>query len=114
MTFAAIRRLVLAAGLAAALPAAAVPAAAQTPSDARLAATQNRDARQDQRIAAGVAGGGINSNEAARLGAQQGRIDTAEARLASDGRYSRRDFARISARQNRASADIARARRNRR
>ncbi len=109
MTIATFRHLVLAAGLAA-----AVPAIAQTPSDARLAATQSRDARQEQRIAAGVANGSINSREAARLDAQQGRIDNAEARLASDGRYSRRDFARINARQNRASAEIARARHNRR
>ena len=94
-----------------AAPAAATP----TPrSDARLAATENRDARQDSRIASGLATGQIGAGEAARLDASQARIDNTQARLSADGYFSRRDYARVSYRQNRASSGIARARNNRR
>jgi hypothetical protein len=92
-----------------AAPAAAVP----TPrSDARLVATETRDARQDARIAAGTASGQINPHEAARLSASQARIDNSQARLSADGYFSRRDHARVSYRQARANYGIARARRN--
>ena len=94
-----------------AAPAAATP----TPrSDARLAATENRDARQDSRIASGLATGQIGAGEAARLDASQARIDNTQARLSADGYFSRRDYARVSYRQNRASFGITRARNNRR
>jgi len=97
--------------IATAVPAAATP----TPrSDARYAATENRDARQDQRIANGLAAGQINTNEAARLNASQARIDNTQARLSADGYFSRRDYARVTYRQNRASFGIGRARYNRR
>lgn len=94
-----------------AAPAAATP----TPrSDARYAATETRDARQDSRIATGTASGQINPHEAARLDARQTGIDNAQARLSADGYFSRRDYARVSYRQSRASYGIARARNNRR
>jgi hypothetical protein len=94
---------------------AAVPALAETPGSARrFTATENRDARQDTRIDNGVTGGGINANEAARLEAQQARIDTSETRLAADGNFSRRDYARIDYRQDKANRSIFRARNNRR
>ena len=100
--------------IAALVIAAAAPAAASpTPrSDARLAATENRDARQDARIATGTASGRITSNESARLSASQARIDNTQARLSADGYFSRRDYARVSYRQSRASYGIARARHN--
>ena len=94
---------------------AAIPALAQTPGSARrITATENRDQRQETRIDAGVAGGGINANEAARLNAQPARIDTTEARLAADGNFSRLDYARVGFRQNKANRSIFRARNNRR
>ena len=103
----------LAATFAAALATLAAPAAASpTPrSDARLAATQNREARQDSRIASGLASGQISSAEATRLNARQAGIDNAQARLSADGYFSRRDYARVSYRQTRARYGIARARR---
>lgn len=93
----------------------AAPATAQTTgSDNRQAAVDARESRQDTRIIDGIAGGGINANEATRLSNQQARIDNSQARLAADGNFSRRDYARTHARQDRASANIARARGNRR
>lgn len=91
----------------------AVPAAA-SPSDRRFAATDARDAAQQQRIANGVAQGTVNPREAARLDARNAHLDNVQTRLASDGRYSRLDYARVSYRQNGASRGIHRARYNRR
>ncbi len=101
--------LIALAGIAMQIPALA---AAQTPgSQRRLAATEARDSRQQQRIATGVANGRIDTQEAARLNARSAHIDNVQSRLASDGHYSRRDFARVSYRENRANRGIARARR---
>ncbi len=95
--------------------AAAAPAAAQTPgSDRRFAATENRDARQDARIGANIDTGRINNREAARLGVSQNRIDRTQSRLSADGNFSRRDYARVSQMQDRASTGITRKARNQR
>ncbi len=92
----------------------AMPAAADTPgSQRRLAASESRDANQDQRIANGVANGSINTREAGRLDAREAGIERSQARLASDGNFSRRDFARVNYRENRTSRGIFRARHNR-
>lgn len=94
---------------------AASPALADTPGSARrIAATESRDSHQETRITNGIAGGTINAAEAARLNSQQARIDNGQARLAADGNFSRRDYARINYRQSRASSQIFRARNNRR
>lgn len=94
---------------------AAVPAAASTPgSDRRIAATEHRDSRQETRIVAGTTNGGINATEAARLNNQQARIDNTQTRLAADGYFSRRDYARVDYRQDKANRSIHRARYNRR
>lgn len=92
----------------------AVPATATPRSDARYAATETRDSRQDSRIAAGTASGQITPYEAARLSAGQTRVDNTQARLSADGYFSRRDYARVSYRQARANFSIARARNDRR
>ncbi|MFZ4689607.1 MAG: hypothetical protein ACOYLS_10250 [Polymorphobacter sp.] len=93
----------------------ALPAAAATPgSDRRLAATETRDTAQERRITAGASNGTINANEAARLNAQQAGIDRTQTRLAADGQFSRRDYARVDYRQDKANRNIARARNNRR
>lgn len=92
-------------------------AAQATPHDAsgyRNASIESREARQDGRIASGLGSGQINANEAARLGAQKARIDSSQARLSADGRYSRSDYQRIDYRQDKASRSITRARNNRR
>lgn len=92
---------------------AAIPAAAQY-GNGRLAATEARQARQDARIDRGIANGRINPHEADRLDRQQTRIDRMQNRLAADGNFSRRDYARIDARQRAASHRIYRTRHNRR
>ena len=94
---------------------AAVPAMASTnASERRLAATESRDARQESRISNGLANDQITTREAAHLNTQQARIDTSQARLASDGNFSRRDYARVNSRQDKVNHNIARARNNRR
>ena len=93
----------------------AVPAMAATPgSERRLDATESRDAAQEARINTGATNGTINAREAARLNHQQARIDQSQTRLASDGHFSRRDYARIDYRQDKANRNIAGARLNRR
>ncbi len=92
---------------------AAIPASAN-PSQNRLAATESRDAHQQTRIANGLSNGQISTTEAAHLNAQQARIDNSQARLSADGRFSRRDYARVDQRQDNANRNIARARHNRR
>lgn len=91
------------------------PALAGTPrSDRRLVATESRDAIQESRITTGAANGSLNASEAARLDSQQARIDRGQTRLAADGHFSRRDYARIDYRQDKANRHIARARNNHR
>lgn len=92
----------------------AAPAAAQTPSEARLTADLARADRQDARIDAGIASGQINPHEQAHLERRSNRIDRSTTRLAADGRYSRVDAARIDRRQDTSSRRIAVSRRNRR
>jgi hypothetical protein len=93
----------------------AIPAIAATPgSDRRLDASESRDAAQEARINKGAAAGAINPAEATRLNNQQARIDASQTRLAADGHFSRRDYARIDSRQDSANRNIARARTNRR
>ncbi len=104
--------------LIAALAVTTAVAATETPaaggSDRRLAASENRENQQDQRIANGISNGSISSAEAARLNAQQAHIDRTQTRLAADGNFSRRDYARTDYRQDRARGNINRARFNRR
>lgn len=93
----------------------AAPALADTPGSARrIAASESREAHQESRITNGIAGGTINAREANRLNNQQSRIDNSQTRLAADGNFSRRDYARVSYRQNNANTQILRARQNRR
>jgi hypothetical protein len=93
----------------------AFPATAATPgSDRRLHATESRDAAQEARINNGATNGAINATEATRLNNQQARIDASQTRLTADGHFSRRDYARVDYRQDKANRNIARARYNRR
>jgi hypothetical protein len=94
---------------------AATPALANTPGSARrIAATESRDTHQETRITSGAANGSINPAEATHLNNQQARIDNTQTRLAADGNFSRRDYARVDYRQDKANRQIFRARNNRR
>ncbi len=67
-----------------------------------------REARQQHRIQQGVASGQLTPREAARLQAQQGRIQAEEARAKSDGVVTAKERQRIAHRQNKASRNIRR------
>jgi len=67
-----------------------------------------REVRQQQRIAEGAASGQLTAHETQKLEAQQGRIDMAEAKAKSDGVVTAKERASITKRQNRASRAIHR------
>jgi hypothetical protein len=79
--------------------------------DASAAGVNARQARQHERIHAGVTQGQLTARESAALQAQQARIARAEARMrADDGRLGPRERARLDQRQDRASRTIRRQR----
>lgn len=104
-----MRRLIAMAALAAVL--APTFAFAQEPT--RASVIDNRQARQERRIDAGIENGQINQREAARLNARENRIDRMENRALSDGSVSRREFRRIETAQNRTSRAIRHQRHDR-
>jgi len=75
-----------------------------------------RQNRQQERIANGVSSGRLTPGEAARAERQQGRIARTEDRMRdrNDGRLSFTQRARLQARQDRASGRIYRNKHNRR
>jgi hypothetical protein len=82
---------------------------ASTPASAQNApAYQQRDVNQEQRIEQGLQSGQLSTREAARLQAEQARIDRMESQALRDGQVSAQEKARINSAQNRASADIRR------
>lgn len=89
---------------------AAVIAAAVSPAFAQTAAPgyTQRDINQEKRIEQGLQSGQLNTREAARLQAEQARIDRMQASALRDGKLTAVERARIGAAQNKASADIAR------
>ena len=72
-----------------------------------------RQANQEQRIDQGIASGQLNEREANRLNKQQEHISKMEDRAKSDGVMTKRERARISAAQHRASHHIAREKHDR-
>ena len=72
-----------------------------------------RQANQEQRIDQGIESGQLNEQEANRLNRQQERINKMEGRAKSDGVMTKRERARISAAQHRASRHIAREKHDR-
>lgn len=87
--------------------AATTAAFAQTSVDpAATPRIDKREARQQQRIAQGVASGQLTPKETARLDAQQARIETAEAKAKSDGVVTAKERASLTRRQNKASRNI--------
>ena len=67
-----------------------------------------REARQAKRIESGKASGQLTTNEAAKLEAQQGRIQAAEAEAKSDGKVTAKERAALTHQQNKANRKIRR------
>jgi hypothetical protein len=86
-----------------AAPAQAQPVAA--PEGAR-APGELRQARQQQRIASGVAHGRLTPRETAQLEREQAQVDRAQARAGADGKVTRGERQRIDEMQDRASRKI--------
>jgi opacity protein-like surface antigen len=72
-----------------------------------------RQANQEQRIDQGIASGQLNGREANRLNNQQEHINKMEDKAKSDGVMTKRERARISAAQDRASRHIVREKHDR-
>ena len=72
-----------------------------------------RQANQEQRIDQGIASGQLNEREANRLNNQQEHINKMEAKAKSDGVMTKKERARISAAQDRASRHIVREKHDR-
>lgn len=80
-----------------------------TPSEARSARIDQRQANQDKRIDKGVQSGQLNAREAARLDKGQARVDNMENRaLANDGKIGKKEARRIEHAQDAQSARIYR------
>jgi hypothetical protein len=80
------------------------------PAEARV---NQRQDRQQQRIAKGISNGKLTAQEAARLEQQQAQIDRYEARSRADGRgLNRAERARLENKQDRASKSIYRKKHN--
>lgn len=87
---------------------AAVPFSAAVHAQTTAPAHQQRDINQERRIEQGLQSGQLSTQEAARLQAEQARIDRIESQAQRDGQLTAQEKARINAAQNRASADIRR------
>jgi len=72
-----------------------------------------RQANQEQRIDQGIASGQLNGREADRLNNQQEHIDKMENKAKSDGVMTKKERARISHAQDRASRQITRQKHDR-
>lgn len=86
----------------------AMAGAAFAQADPATPRVDRREARQQKRINQGVASGQLTPKEAARMEAQQGRIENAEARAKSDGVVTAKERAALAKRQNKASRNIHR------
>jgi hypothetical protein len=72
-----------------------------------------RQARQEQRIDAGVASGELTRRETRRLNAEQRQIERSETRAKADGKVTRAERYRLHKQQDRASRHIARQKHDR-
>jgi hypothetical protein len=84
-----------------------VYAASETP------VIDQRQTNQEQRIDKGIGSGQLNEGEANRLDKQQEHINNMEDKAKSDGVMTKKERARISAAQHRASRHIAREKHDR-
>src|SRR5262249_59453333 len=71
-----------------------------------------RERRQQRRVADGLKDGSITSGEAARIERDEAKIQRDEARAKSDGVVTRRERARLNRELNHTSREIHRDRRN--
>ena len=71
-----------------------------------------RQENQERRIEQGVESGALNPQEAARLEAQQNRVQRAENRAKADGVVTGKERAALQHRQDHASGTIARKKHN--
>ena len=78
--------------------------AAATPAEAGR--ISNRQARQQTRIAAGVASGKLNARETARLECREAALNRSIHRMRADGGLTRGERVRIETRQDRISREI--------
>jgi len=88
---------------------------AATPAHAEGTNTPTLDQRQEnqeRRIEQGVESGALNANEAARLEAQQNRVQRAEDRAKADGVVTGKERAALHHRQDHASGTIVRKKHN--
>ncbi len=81
--------------------------------EAEAPVIDQRQINQEQRIDQGIERGQLNEREADRLNNRQERINKLENRAKSDGVMTKRERARITAAQDRASRHIAREKHDR-
>ena len=81
--------------------------------EAETPVIDQRQANQEKRIDRGIASGQLNEREANRLNKQQEHINKMEHRAKSDGVMTKKERARISAAQDRASGHIVREKHDR-
>lgn len=91
---------------AAALAVASIGAFAQTAATVATPRVDQREAMQQQRIAAGVASGQLTAKEANRLETEQARIKAVEAHAKADGVVTPGERKHLHRMQNRASQHI--------
>ncbi len=75
---------------------------------------QQREQNQERRIDQGVASGQLTPKEAGRVEAQQAKIKQDEARMKADGNLTKKERAKLTREQNRASRNIYRKKHNQR
>ena len=92
--------------VAAALAVASIGAFAQAAATPATPRVDQREANQQQRIAAGAASGQLTAKETNRLEVEQARINTAEARAKADGTVSKGERKHLHRMQDRASKHI--------
>ncbi len=76
------------------------------------ASTVQRDVNQQTRIEQGLQSGALSTKEAARLEAEQARVERLQAQSLKDGKLTDAERAQLNAAQNKASADIYAAKHN--
>jgi len=84
------------------------PQPATTVTPRREAKVEKRAARQEKRIAQGVATGQLTPKEAARAERKQAHIQRDIAKAEADGKITRKEATRIEHEQNKASRQIRR------
>ncbi len=109
-----MKRMSLSIALVSSLLAASAFAQTTAPVSTATPRVDQREANQQQRIANGAASGQLTARETQHLEKEQARIDNAEAKAKSDGVVTAKERRQLQKRQDVASADIRRAKHNKR